>query len=174
MKILFKYILLSVLFLFISNNYLLAQNGDIPLRASDFVIGLENIDFLRERLNNLKFDRTDSGSNTRSGLSIIYEYWSDGIIDIRIFEHQNFPSGLLSEVQVVMHDVNNMPEKLSSGIEDLFPNKIVDKDQELIFLNGHKLYEANHFDLIYSRDDNIKVRVYYSSGEYIFQFSKYN
>jgi hypothetical protein len=160
MKILFKIIVIAVLTLHCRLTY--SQNNFVTLTSSDFIKGLDNKDYLREKLleNGLSITGKD-GNGTN-------EYWSYKsllLVDI-IYSPANE-----NIIKVGIYDtLAGFPKRLIQS----FPKKNAGtSDGNLTTVNAAPLNKKISYSLKYSRDsDYVGVVIWYDDPYYFFQYNK--
>lgn len=134
------------------------QNEHIKLRCSDYIIGLNNVDFLRERLSESGFTLLESGGES-------YELWQETIYRVEFTTNKRISVSINKAY-------TGLPERLFEEIKQSFQCTKTDEECDTATLNGEHFYRKVYYQT-YSRDiDNVKVNVSYHGGQYHFTFLK--
>jgi hypothetical protein len=149
---------------------LFCQNSWFTLKSSDFVIGLSNNNFLRERLYQSQLRPVDDGViNLTPNLD--REVWQSGAaltIEIEAYSGNN-PYNIIT-VQVFNYSVG-IPDKVLNGIEQVFPIRQNEVDIDSAYIQGELVYKKLKYTRSYTRaNDDIGVTFYYDNGVFYFIF----
>jgi hypothetical protein len=160
MKILFKIILIVVSTLYCTITY--GQNNFVSLTSSDFIKGLDNKDYLREKL--LENGLTLTGKDGNG----VNEYWSYKtflLVDII------YSPGNENTIKVGVNDtLAGLPKRLLQS----FPHKNAGiSDANLSTVNAEPINKKISYSLKYSRDsDYVNVLIWFDEPYYFFEYNK--
>jgi hypothetical protein len=165
MRIIFRLIMTVILVLYTGITY--CQNDFVTLTSSDFIKGLDNRDFLREKLKENGY--TVAGKSTTGALTKgLYEAWQIKTLLFVDLINNSLEGNI---VKVAIHEsVAGFPERLIQT----FPHKENEqKNAALTSVNVKPVNKDISYSLVFPRDsDSIQVLVWYDAPYYFFQYKE--
>jgi hypothetical protein len=165
MRIIFRLIMTVILVLYTGITY--CQNDFVTLTSLDFIKGLDNRDFLREKLKENGYTAAGKGATSASTKGL-YEAWQVKTL-LYVDLINNSVEGNI--VKVAIHEsIAGFPERLIQT----FPRKENEqRNAPLPSVNVKPVNKDISYSLIFPRDsDNIQVLVWYDAPYYFFQYKK--
>lgn len=164
MKRIFNLIQFVVSILYCGTIY--GQNEFVTLTSSDFIKGLDNKDYIRERLIENGFTIVGE-SGIRIAKTGFYEYWQ---FKSMLYVDIIYSPGKENTIKVGINEAfTGLPERL---IQSFPHNKNKNKEERLANINVTPINKKTSYSLVYSRDnDKVGVVIWFDYPYYFFVYT---